>query len=297
MTGKYDRTYEEIERAKMEEGKMWSQRNPETASQYGIGAVTGYSEPFWASQQRNVAPFLTHTMYGAQTPGTYPGVLPQQLPLQGSFAPASGIPFQGLPQYQQQFQPHSPFAQQNPFLYSNPFISQQLPFYGQQLLPQQLPFYAQQLLSQQLPFYGQQNIPAYGMNPFSGMNPQFSSMGQFETQWPGQIPGWENAQRTSFLKQGTRAFARPPRGYKRADELIRDEVCKRLTLTPEIDVSDIDVIVKDGEVTLKGVVDDRIAKRLAEEIAETTFGVRDVLNDIKIGSRFIEQEITKGKEK
>lgn len=125
--------------------------------------------------------------------------------------------------------------------------------------------------------------------------------GQIEPGWTGQFPVWEGlAQRSPFFRQHSRSFLRPPRAYKRSDELIRDEICKRLALTTEIDVTDVEVIVKDGEVTLKGVVDDRISKRIVEDITETTFGVRDVLNDLKVGSRLTEQELygtTKGKEK
>ncbi len=40
--------------------------------------------------------------------------------------------------------------------------------------------------------------------------------------------------------------------------------------------------VSDGEVTLSGTVDDRWQKRLAERVAETVWGVRDVHNRLRI---------------
>ncbi|MEA2733737.1 MAG: hypothetical protein QOE14_188, partial [Humisphaera sp.] len=50
---------------------------------------------------------------------------------------------------------------------------------------------------------------------------------------------------------------RGPRGYRRGDDRIGEEVCEILTISPDVDASDIDVIVTDGVVTLIGWVDDR----------------------------------------
>ena len=47
-------------------------------------------------------------------------------------------------------------------------------------------------------------------------------------------------------------------------------------------ISEIDVQVKNGEVTLTGTVDDRQAKRIAEDIAESVSGVHDVHNQIRV---------------
>jgi osmotically-inducible protein OsmY len=52
-----------------------------------------------------------------------------------------------------------------------------------------------------------------------------------------------------------------------------------------IDASDIEVSVQDSEVTLRGVVDHREAKWLAEEIAESVFGVKEVNNQLKVKQR------------
>jgi len=70
-----------------------------------------------------------------------------------------------------------------------------------------------------------------------------------------------------------------PKGYMRSDERIREEVCELLS-QGYLDASDIEVEVKDGEVTLTGSVYDRRTKRLAEEIAESASGVKDV--DVKL---------------
>ncbi|HET7094074.1 MAG TPA: BON domain-containing protein [Thermomicrobiales bacterium] len=73
-----------------------------------------------------------------------------------------------------------------------------------------------------------------------------------------------------------------PKGYKRSDERIDDDVNARLTWSPDLDPSDITVSVADGEVTLSGSVDSRWQKRLAGDIADDVPGVRDVFNQIKI---------------
>jgi hypothetical protein len=54
--------------------------------------------------------------------------------------------------------------------------------------------------------------------------------------------------------------------------------------SPEIDASEIEVKVAKGVVTLSGSVDDRWAKRLAEDIAETVSGVTDVMNQLGVDS-------------
>jgi hypothetical protein len=73
-----------------------------------------------------------------------------------------------------------------------------------------------------------------------------------------------------------------PRNYRRPDERIREDVCDRLTTTPLVDASDIDVRVESGEVTLEGMVSTRNEKRVAEAIAERVRGVYDVHNRIRV---------------
>ncbi|WP_448207176.1 BON domain-containing protein [Azospirillum sp. sgz302134] len=73
-----------------------------------------------------------------------------------------------------------------------------------------------------------------------------------------------------------------PRGYARSDERIREDVSERLTDDPYVDASDIDVTVSGCEVTLSGTVDDRRAKRRAEDVAESVSGVRHVQNNLRV---------------
>lgn len=73
-----------------------------------------------------------------------------------------------------------------------------------------------------------------------------------------------------------------PRGYRRSDVRINEDVCDALMDARDLDASDIDVRVESGEVTLNGTVSDRYSKRLAEDIAETVRGVYDVHNRLKL---------------
>jgi len=75
---------------------------------------------------------------------------------------------------------------------------------------------------------------------------------------------------------------RGPRGYTRSDERIREDVNDRLTDDPYVDASDIEVSVSSCEVTLSGTVDDRRARRRAEDIAESVSGVRHVQNNLRV---------------
>jgi hypothetical protein len=75
---------------------------------------------------------------------------------------------------------------------------------------------------------------------------------------------------------------RGPRGYRRSDERIRDEVCDRLTDDALVDATDIAVRVRHGLVTLEGTVRDRAQKHRAEDLAAGVTGVADVENRIRV---------------
>jgi hypothetical protein len=77
---------------------------------------------------------------------------------------------------------------------------------------------------------------------------------------------------------------RGPKGYQRSDDRIKEEVCELLTQHHEIDATDIEVEVRNGEVTLRGSVDDRQIKRMAEDLVEHCTGVRDVQNQLRVSS-------------
>jgi hypothetical protein len=77
---------------------------------------------------------------------------------------------------------------------------------------------------------------------------------------------------------------RGPKGYRRSDERIEEEVNDRLTRHPGIDASEIEVSVSNGEVTLRGTVSNRQQKRAAEDCVEEVFGVENVQNQLRVAA-------------
>jgi len=99
--------------------------------------------------------------------------------------------------------------------------------------------------------------------------------------WFGDEEAERRRRQDARQNQGSHA-GRGPRGYKRSDERIREDINDRLTDHAHLDATDIEVAVSDGNVTLSGAVDSRSAKRLAEDLAESVTGVRDVDNNIRV---------------
>ncbi len=73
-----------------------------------------------------------------------------------------------------------------------------------------------------------------------------------------------------------------PKGWRRADDSVREDVCEAFAYDPALDASDIEVTVQNGEVTLAGTVRDRTSKRLAEQLCEQCRGVEDVHNRLVV---------------
>jgi osmotically-inducible protein OsmY len=75
---------------------------------------------------------------------------------------------------------------------------------------------------------------------------------------------------------------RGPKGYRRSDNRIEEDINDRLADDGWVDASDVTVNVQNGEVTLTGSAPDRFSKRRAEDIAEAVSGVRNVENRIRV---------------
>lgn len=88
-------------------------------------------------------------------------------------------------------------------------------------------------------------------------------------------PGADLRNRGGFAGRG-------PKGYTRTDDRIREDVCERLSQDDDVDASEIEVSVTDGEVTLRGTVVTRSMKHDAEDIAEKVSGVKDVHNELRV---------------
>jgi hypothetical protein len=115
--------------------------------------------------------------------------------------------------------------------------------------------------------------------------------------WPGGVRGAEAGQPygrglfgTAYalyagrMEPGERERARTgrgPKGYRRSDERIHDDVCERIARAG-IDADEVEVKVVNGEVTLSGSVHRRDEKHWLEDVAEDVFGVQEVHNHLRV---------------
>jgi osmotically-inducible protein OsmY len=104
--------------------------------------------------------------------------------------------------------------------------------------------------------------------------------------------GWYEGYTDAMHREGPYS-GRGPRNYKRADNRIEEDINDRLTEHSMVDATDIELTVQNGEVTLRGHVADRESKRLAEDIAESVSGVKEINNQIRIRQRGESEESTR----
>jgi osmotically-inducible protein OsmY len=73
-----------------------------------------------------------------------------------------------------------------------------------------------------------------------------------------------------------------PKGYRRSDERMREDVCERLWHEQDLDVSNVEVESHDGTILLRGGVPERRMKHRIEDIAAECAGVKDVDNRLRV---------------
>ena len=96
--------------------------------------------------------------------------------------------------------------------------------------------------------------------------------------------GRDSSQFSREIRRGTHA-GKGPKGYHRSDERIHDDASDALYRCYEVDATEIEVDVKEGIVSLKGSVESRLSKKIAEMTIENLPGVLDVLNELSIVRR------------
>ena len=143
--------------------------------------------------------------------------------------------------------------------------------------------------------YGSQSNYAshggYG-SPQQRWHSEYGSQGEFGSQGYGTHAGYGSHggygpqgeahwPQSSWAQQG-RAQRRGPKGYKRSDERIREDICERLMQSAYIDSSEVTIEVKDGRVSMEGTVPERRMKHAIEDLAEATAGVTDVENKVRV---------------
>jgi osmotically-inducible protein OsmY len=130
--------------------------------------------------------------------------------------------------------------------------------------------------------------------PYRYYGPGYRGVGYYSVMYQGPDEGdqggtesrqetWSGQESQGGRRSGGHA-GRGPKGYRRSDDRLREEVSDRLMEDDRVDASDVEVEVKDGEVTLTGTVPERSMKRRAEDVSEQVLGVRDVMNQIRVES-------------
>jgi osmotically-inducible protein OsmY len=92
------------------------------------------------------------------------------------------------------------------------------------------------------------------------------------------MPRKMNHDMSSSLDGREAQGSRGPRLRRKTDDSLAREIHEMLTTDPELNATDIEVVVEGGAVTLSGEVDHPDAKLLAEELTESVSGVRLVHN-------------------
>jgi osmotically-inducible protein OsmY len=127
----------------------------------------------------------------------------------------------------------------------------------------------------------QSGFSSYGASPYGE-----SESGRYTGSQPSQAPygagqwrgeQWASEDRGQFYGHG-------PKGYRRSDQRIEEEVSENLMRAGQLDATEVEVKVRDAIVTLTGWVPDKWSKRTAEDIAESTMGVDDVDNQLQVES-------------
>jgi BON domain len=141
--------------------------------------------------------------------------------------------------------------------------------------------------------YGQSGGYLYGWSPGeqgfdsrSYRTPRRSSLsyGAYET-FSEPVYFYGTARHLASIPRG-RFTGRGPKGWRRPDARIEEDVQEELLQNGELDASNITVRVVDCKVTLDGEVDTREEKRLAEDIVEQCPGVQDVDNNLHVKRGF-----------
>jgi len=79
-------------------------------------------------------------------------------------------------------------------------------------------------------------------------------------------------------------FGQPEEGFAHSDDRIKELVREALADDDHIDASHIEVVVKNSEVMLTGLVDERWQKQRAEAVVARLTGIKSVQNQVRCRS-------------
>lgn len=128
----------------------------------------------------------------------------------------------------------------------------------------------------------------YGYLGYTNTGPDYEQNAGYRDRYnrltTGQWPEIESAERNRAQHRNQQGphKGKGPRSYSRTDARIHEDINDALYEDRYVDASDIEVVVENGEVILTGLVDDRQAKRRAEDIAESVSGVKQLENRLRV---------------
>nr|WP_315593117.1 BON domain-containing protein [uncultured Cupriavidus sp.] len=124
--------------------------------------------------------------------------------------------------------------------------------------------------------------PAFGGAGYFGSSDSGGqSFNSAQRVYPGD-PGYSEHPTRPVISSRVSSHPAGPKNYERQDDRILADVCDRLAMNEAVDVSEVTVSIEQGLVKLEGSVETRDEKYRIEEIAVRVFGVRDVVNHIRV---------------
>jgi hypothetical protein len=122
----------------------------------------------------------------------------------------------------------------------------------------------------------------YGSSNYGGSNSGSGAGSMYGSNWSNQSGTYgDNSGSYGSASRGQYA-GKGPKGWRRSDDRVKEDVCEYLERSAMIDASDVDITVAEGVVTLTGTVPDRQMKRMCEDEIEHLPGVKDVNNQLRV---------------
>jgi len=97
--------------------------------------------------------------------------------------------------------------------------------------------------------------------------------------WQDDDSGWEEEPKSPDGSSPIPFLSGPER---HSDERVLRDILESLAENEAIRSGEIDIVVRDGEVTLSGTVADRATRQQAEVCVASVTGVKDVTNHLRI---------------
>ena len=129
-------------------------------------------------------------------------------------------------------------------------------------------------------FKGDAGIDEYGDNQYGGGR---HGQGPFEQsqQYGGNDFGSGRGPYGALQRQFD-GLGRGPKGYRRSDERILEDIYEHLLSTHHLDTSDVRIEVRDGTATLTGTVPERRMKHAIEDLIHGLRDVREIENRLRV---------------